>query len=196
MIKVKKKLALLTVAVIILAVLFLWSFTDSFLFSENLTVSQPEHSTNFGEVYVVNLNRAEMKVGCIYLRVEPPIESSGNTATYRALLQFAHSETLSEIDSISFKLTSQQIQLYMGINYQNLKPTLNRNGAEQTITISDFGSLGGGSIDIEFLLQAPNTPISFQVEADLSMHQEQLLPLTSLKAHTSFNAQLPKTDSS
>jgi len=187
-------IAVLAIILAVLATLFVASATENFLFTENLTMSQPEHrSYGDGEAYVVNMTTGDTYVDNVYLSISGYQNPANNSATYYITLQVPY-QTGIEKDAISFKIVSTQAMLYMETNQENLTPTFNRNDAEQTVTINNIGDYGQSTITYYFLLQTGSNIEQIPVDIELSAHQMQPLQLTSLKAHIAFDAQTPTSN--
>lgn len=182
--KIKMTLILLLVLVIAIPLALVWfSFTETFIFSSNLRVT---NFVNLDSAYIANVTESNRFIAHIYVLVENLIY---NSSFRRIVFSICHDKN-TELDSLSLRFATKPYVTSLFLeasSYEFSGLVFHQEGGDVLFSVKDMGEYGRGTITLDFVLhQKPNT-YALDLTMDFSMHYLGFLQLATLKAHAYLN---------
>ncbi len=187
--RVKAALCIVLLCAVIVSTIIAASLTNNFLFSRDLIVKQVT-VPNSGYDRIFDVYDSNNQIGELVFRINP---SFGEFSSFtfdepRNILNYI-------LDAITLKFNpgvGSPISVYMKTNYPTVPTTFSQDKqGETTVSLKNMEVYDGGSVPIDFVIQTNGQNASLLINADVTFHETAFLQLTSLKAHVSFEAQIP-----
>ncbi len=187
----KKKIGVVIVFVVVIVVSFfvVALMSQVFLFSENVNVEQIRIDPNIGSYSTSIVNDDGELLANVYFRIDHNLP---NQMEHKMLFSISpYSQT--EVDSLTltFSAGTKNIQIYKEASTSVFQDAqIYQKNNEILLTLPDIGDYGQSTIRLDFILERYDAE-TLSIIADLSMHQETSLQLTSQKAQIYINANIP-----
>jgi hypothetical protein len=191
--RVKIVLAVILVPILAFSALAYLSMTETFLFSQALTVKELDYGSidYYWPTFQFNITDSNNYLGLFYFRMQYILPNQSSNTVY---IDFQHSGN-TKLDSIVFHFSSPEVRrVYLdmsdpvGVSYSSSRDT---NSFTVKADFGELGTLQGGNTYEFILYDAAYKPNTLFFTADISMHYMVPLELTSLKAHVSINTVIP-----
>jgi hypothetical protein len=177
----------LAIAILVPSILLVASEMQTFIFSKDLHVEDFVADVDF---YIANITDSGVPVSHIYFRVE---HATPNSASHAVRFSIWHTEN-TELDSMTLRFSNPPyvISLYLEASSYIWPDTqFNLDNGQAILSVKNLGWYGTGTITLDFMLLSYEHAGNLEFTADLAMHQNAFLQLTSLKAHAYLSAPIP-----
>jgi hypothetical protein len=177
------------VAVIVVSLFVVALLNQVFLFSENVNVEQIRTDPNIGSYSTSITNDDGEVLANVYFRIDHNLP---NQMDHRMIFSISPYNR-AEVDSLilTFSAGTKNIQIYKEASTSVFQGAqIYQKNNEIILTLPDIGDYGQSTIRLDFILERYSAE-NLSVIADLSMHQEASLQLTSQKAQVYINADIP-----
>jgi hypothetical protein len=181
-------LAIILVAIVFLSTLVFALASKTFLFSKELMVEEIRYDPSMNS-YSTSLTDNGVLVANVYFRIDNAL---ANSLGHRMIFSISpHNQT--EVDSLTLKFSGVHgvISVYYEANSIFQDTSFNERNNEVVLKIPDAGLYGSSTIRLDFILE-PFGAESLSLIAELTMHKNTPLQLTSQKAQLHIDAAIPK----
>jgi len=188
----KREIKIILVVLLVLVVaapsILVWvSFTQRFIFSSSL------HVTDFVNIsvdaYAANVTDSGRDIAHIYVRIENPQPNSNRIPI---LFSIWHTDD-TELDSLSLRFTTEPYVTSLFLeasSYEWPELDFHRDGKGILFSVKDLGWYGEGTITLDFILAPDPHSNTLGLTMDFSLHYSSFMQLTTLKGHSVLNTQL------